>query len=57
MRLSIFVGDTDGRYQRLEETQTQRAHTLEELTKYLVEAGFADIRAYGKLALRAPPAG
>ena len=45
MRLSIFVGDTDGRYQRLEETQTQRAHTLEELTKYLVEAGFADIRA------------
>lgn len=54
MRLSIFVGDTDGRYQRLEETQTQRAHTLEELTKYLAEAGFADIRAYGKLALRAP---
>ena len=57
MRLSIFVGDTDGRYQRLEETQTQRAHTLEELTKYLVEAGFADIRAYGKLALRAPRPG
>ena len=57
MRLSIFVGDTDGRYQRLEETQTQRAHTLEELTKYLAEAGFADIRAYGKLALRAPRPG
>ena len=41
----------------LEETQTQRAHTLEELTKYLAEAGFADIRAYGKLALRAPRPG
>lgn len=54
MRLSIFTRGEDGRYQRFEETQTQRAHTIEELKKYLDEAGFDSIRIYGGTAMRAP---
>lgn len=57
MRLSIFVREEDGAYRRLEETQKQRAHTIEEIEGYLTEAGFADIRVYGKLQRRAPKAG
>ena len=54
MRLSFFVRQQDGRYIRLEETQTQRAHSREELTKYMEEAGFGHIRFYGDRTLRAP---
>ena len=54
MHLSIFVREGDGRYTRLEEMQTQRAYTPEELTEYLTEAGFAHVRFYGDRTLRAP---
>jgi len=54
MRLSIFVKQPSGEYVRFEETQTQRAHTREELTKYLENTGFKAIRFYGETALRAP---
>ena len=57
MALSIFVRDQDGRYVRLEEEQTQRAHTMEELRSYLEDAGFAHVRFYGDRTLRAPAAG
>ena len=56
MRLSIFVRGADGRYERLEERQRQRAHSREELTQYLTEAGFTGIRFYGDRTLRAPTA-
>lgn len=56
MRLSIFVREADGRYTRLEEAQTQRAHTREELTRYLQETGFERVRFYGDRTLRAPGA-
>ena len=54
MHLSIFVRQTDGSYTRLEESQTQRAHSREELTQYLQEAGFEGVRFYGDRTLRAP---
>lgn len=54
MRLSIFVRQDSGEYARFEETQTQRAHTQEELTKYLENTGFAAIRFFGETAMRAP---
>ena len=54
MRLSVFVRQEDGAYQRLEEVQRQRAHTEEELEQYLLEAGFERIRFYGDHTLRAP---
>ena len=56
MRLSIFVRGEDGRYERLEEVQRQRAYGREELTRCLTEAGFAGIRFYGDRTLRAPTA-
>ena len=56
MRLSIFVRGEDGRYGRLEENQRQRAHSREELTAWLTDAGFAGIRFYGDRTLRAPRA-
>ncbi|MBR5383300.1 MAG: class I SAM-dependent methyltransferase [Clostridia bacterium] len=57
MALSIFVREQDGRYVRLEEEQTQRAHTMEELKSYLEDAGFAHVRFYGDRTMRAPAAG
>ena len=54
MHLSIFVRQSDGSYTRLEESQTQRAHSREELTQYLQEAGFEGVRFYGDRTLRAP---
>ena len=56
MRLSIFVRGADGRYERLEERQRQRAHSREELTAFLTEAGFTGVRFYGDRTLRAPTA-
>lgn len=54
MHLSIFVRQEDGSYTRFEETQTQRAHTREEMTNYLENTGFTAIRFYGETAMRAP---
>lgn len=57
MRLSIFEKRPDGAYDRLEEEQTQRAHSREELANWLQEAGFRDISFYGRLRMTAPRAG
>lgn len=43
MELTIFTRDTDGRYARSFEAHTQRAHSADELTEWLAEAGFSDI--------------
>lgn len=56
LRLSIFVRGADGRYERLEETQRQRAYSREELTEALTGAGFTSLRFYGDRTLRAPTA-
>ena len=57
MTLSIFVKRPDGAYDRLEENQTQRAHSLEELTDWLSQAGFEEIAFYGGQRMDAPRAG
>lgn len=54
MRLSIFVREEDGRYARLEEAQTQRAHTQEELRRALEAVGFGEVRFYGDRTLGRP---
>jgi len=54
MCLCVFKKITDGRYERVDETQKQRAHTREELTEWLQQAGFTDLRFYGEKAMRAP---
>lgn len=54
MDLTFFVREPDGRYGRFGETHFQRAHTQEELTAWLREAGFAQVSTYGNRTLRAP---
>ena len=54
LNLSIFVRNEDGTYARFEEKQTQRAHTMEEMQKYLENTGFTKIRFYGGESRRAP---
>ena len=57
MALSIFVRRPDGAYDRLEERQTQRAHSRAELRQWLGDAGFSDIRFFGRQRMTAPRAG
>ncbi len=44
MELSFFVKDADGRYDRFDEVQRQRAHSVEELSGWLRDAGFSRVR-------------
>ena len=55
--LSLFVRRSDGAYDRLEERQTQRAHTRRELCAWLTQAGFQDISFYGRLRMSPPRKG
>lgn len=57
MALSLFVRREDGAYDRLEERQTQRAHSRGELRAWLEEAGFEDIRFYGRQRMTPPRKG
>ena len=55
--LSIFVRRPDGAYQRLEEHQIQRAHSRKELRAWLQDAGFMDIRFFGRSRMTPPRSG
>ena len=56
--MDLFRLDREsGQWERGEELHRERAYTLEELTAYLEQAGFRDIRAYGELKMRPPRAG
>jgi len=44
MELSFFVKGADGRYDRFDEVQRQRAHSVEELRGWLEDAGFSRIQ-------------
>jgi len=44
MELCFFVRGADGRYDRFDEVQRQRAHSVEELRIWLQDAGFSHIR-------------
>ena len=55
--LSIFVRRPDGAYQRLEEHQIQRAHSRKELRAWLQDAGFTDIRFFGRSRMTPPRSG
>lgn len=44
MELSFFVKGADGRYDRFDEVQRQRAHSVEELGAWLRDAGFSRIQ-------------
>ena len=55
--MDIFRAREDGTWDRGEEVHEEYAYTLEELEEYLREAGFADVRRWGNLKLRAPRSG
>lgn len=57
MSLSIFVRRPDGAYDRLEEQQTQRAHSRAELRAWLKEAGFSQVRFFGRQRMTPPRSG
>ncbi len=57
LSLSLFVRREDGAYDRIEECQTQRAHTRKELRAWLAAAGFADIAFYGRQRMTPPRKG
>ena len=44
-------------WHRETEMHEERAYSVEELTNYLQQAGFVEIRQYGNLKLRRPEAG
>ncbi len=54
MNLAIFQKNLQGLYERIDEVQTQRAHTFEELEKWLIESGFAHVALYGDMHMEVP---
>ena len=55
--MDIFRLDPDsGQWERGEELHEERAYTIPELTGFLEQAGFRDIKVYGELKLRPPVA-
>ena len=55
--VDLFRREKDGRYRRSTELHRQRYYALEELTQWLREAGFGNIRVYGDCRLRRPAEG
>ena len=52
--MDLFRRRGDKAWDRREELHRERAYTVEELTAWLTEAGFGDIRVYGDAKLRHP---
>lgn len=55
--MDLFTQTEDGSWQRDFELHRQRAYTVEELTRWLEQAGFTDIRTWGDGVLRHPKPG
>ena len=54
MELSCFLRGDDGRYDRFDEHQRQRAHDAASIERALRDAGFADVRRYGDMTEQPP---
>jgi SAM-dependent methyltransferase len=52
--LTVFVRGEDGRYDRIDEWQVQRAYPLERIVEWLLESGFADVECFADFAFAAP---
>ena len=53
MDVTFFVRKEDGCYRRFREQHHQRAHSAEELTVWLCQSGFEDVRIYGEMRMDA----
>ena len=56
MRLAFFTPDGRGGYRRFDERHVQRAHTQEELTELLLQAGFSIVGVYEAFTKESPTA-
>lgn len=56
MELTFFLRREDGLYERFDEAQTQRAHTIQELTGALAECGFSQASVFGEQTFDPPAA-
>ena len=54
MDVTFFVREEDGRYRRFREQHHQRAHSEQELRRWLEEVGFENICIYGGMRMDAP---
>ncbi|MBP3655339.1 MAG: class I SAM-dependent methyltransferase [Clostridia bacterium] len=54
MDVTFFVREEDGRYRRFREEHRQRAHSEQEITTWLADAGFEQIHAYGGMTMEPP---
>ncbi len=52
--LTFFVKEDDGSYNRIDEFQTERAWEFSEITKFLEESGFCDVKIYGDKTFSSP---
>ena len=52
--VDLFSRRADGAWERETEFHRQRYYSVEMLTQWLTEAGFADVRAYGDCRMRRP---
>lgn len=57
MELTFFLRREDGLYERFDEEQVQRAHTIPELTDALAECGFSQVSVFGEQTFDPPAAG
>ena len=55
--MDLFQQQPDGSWEREFEMHRERAYTVEELTAWLTEAGFGEIRTYGDGKMRRPAEG
>lgn len=53
MELTIFQKRADGAFDRIEESQVQRAHSKGEMVQWLAEAGFEQIEIFGNQRMTA----
>ena len=52
--MDLFCERPDGAWERSLELHRQRGYTVEELKRWLEQAGFGEIRTYGDMKMRAP---
>ena len=55
--MDLFCERPDGAWERSLEIHRQRSYTVEELKRWLEQAGFGEIRTYGDMKMRAPKDG
>jgi len=55
--MDIFQREQGGLWRRGEELHQERAYTVQELTGFLEQAGFCEVRVFGNLKLRPPKPG